>query len=188
MTENIDKMERNAGVVVQPRRAMSGRYSDIAMSFSIITIPMMLLPAVLLGLVFHNRVTYSGVPFENLRPDGLQDEPGIYYVNLSGTFLVFVASWASSVAPMLASFVLALASYPISKKYLDHAQDQVPEGWLTPYQLALTLIFLNGGGFGALWRWLKYLGGWKGKREPQAKPLTSAASVAIIATALGCVH
>jgi hypothetical protein len=156
---------------------MGGRFSDIFLNFAVVTIPLFLFVALLLGLVFHYRVSHNDPPFENLQIEGVKDEPGIYYVNLNATFLVFIA-------PMLASFVLALAAYPICRQYLAQARANKTQELLTPYQLALTLRFMNGGGFGALWSWLKYHVGWRSVRQPQGVVLSSTARVAILALSL----
>ncbi len=166
-------------------RRMGGRYSDVVPSFLILTIPMLLFVCVLLGLVFHYRVQSKGSPYENLRLLEQQDEKGVYYVNISSTILVFLASWSSSLAPMLASFALALIAYPVAKTYLREERAERPEKLLTPYQLLLTLRFLDGGGFGVLWSWFKYLFKWKKQRQLQASPLSTTAAVAILATVLG---
>lgn len=167
-------------------KRMGGRYSDIALSFLILTIPMLLFVCVLLVLVFHYQVQSKGAPYENLKLLEQQDEKGVYYVNISSTILVFIASWSSSLAPMLASFALALIAYPVAKTYLREGRTESPEKLLfTPYQLFLTLRFLDGGGFGVLWSWFKYLFKWKRERQLQASPLSTTAAVAILATILG---
>ncbi|KAG9896406.1 1,3-beta-glucanosyltransferase gel3, partial [Aureobasidium melanogenum] len=56
---------------------------------------------------------------------------------------------------------------------------------LTPYQLALTLTFLSGGGYGAMWKWLKYLFVQRRTRERQVQALTQAAWIALVAQLLG---
>jgi len=173
------------GDEIRVSKRMGGRFSDIILSLVIVAVPMLLFAGLILGLVFHYRVTHNNAPFENLQLEGTKDEPGIYYVNLNATFLVFIASWSSSVAPMLASFVLVLAAYPICREYLNQARANRSEELLTPYQLALTLRFMNGGGFGALWSWLKYNLGWKNERQAQGKVLSTTASVAILASSLG---
>jgi hypothetical protein len=177
----------NGGYVVPDGRRMSGRISEIALSSALVVIPMLVFSTSLLGLVFHYRVTHNGSNFGNLNLAGTEDESGVYYVDLSATLLIFIASWSSSLAPLLAGFVLTLASYPIARKFLKDARRESVRNLPTPYQLALILRFLNGGGFGALWSWLKYLGGWGNKRESQAKSLTNIASVAVLATILGYV-
>jgi len=163
---------------------MGGRFSDITLSFAIITIPMAVFTALILGFVFGYRVTHNDPPHPNLQPEGTTDEPGIYYINLNATFLVFIASWSSSLAPMLGSFILALATYPICKQYLAQARRNLKRELLTPYQFALALRFMNGGGFGALWSWIKYHVGWKHVRQPQGSALSKTAFVAILGSTL----
>jgi hypothetical protein len=170
---------------IPTRKRIGGRFSDIFLSLAIVTMPMLLLSGVILALVFHYRVAHNNAPFEDLHLPEAEDEPGIYYVDLNATFLVFIASWSSTVAPMLASFVLILAAYPICREYLNEARANRTEELLTPYQLALTLRFANGGGFGALWSWLKYLFQWKKERQPQGKVLSTIAALAIFASSLG---
>ena len=165
-------------------KRMGGRYSDITWSFLVLTIPMLLFVCVLLGLVFHYRVQSKGVPFENLRLSDDQDEKGVYYVNISSTILVFIASWSSSLAPALASFALALVGYPVARRYLREERAERNGKLLTPYQLFLTLQFLDGGGISALWSWLKYLFRWRNQRQAQASPLSTTASVVVIALIL----
>lgn len=88
-------------------KGMSGRLSDLGLSFVVLTIPMLLFSVCLIGLVFHFRLTPPSKIFENLYVDG-QDNAGVYYINLSATFLVFIASWSSSLARALTGFALTL--------------------------------------------------------------------------------
>jgi hypothetical protein len=166
---------------------MGGRTSDIIFRFSVITFPMLIFAGVLLGLVFHYRITHNNPPYGNLQIPGAVDEPGIYYVNLNVSTITFIASWASTLAPMLVGFVLALASYPICRQYLSQARPGSTQKLLTPYQLALTLTFLNGGGFGAMLSWLKYHFSWRAVRVSQSSTLGRIAVVAILATGLAYV-
>lgn len=119
-------------------KKMSGRLSDIALSFSIITIPMLMFTGVLLGLVYFYRVTHGNDSIENLRFSGDADEPGVYYVNISATVLIFIASWSSSLATFLTSSIMALAAYPIAGQYLRDARSHNPQLLLTPFQFGLT--------------------------------------------------
>lgn len=175
------------GDEVRTRKRMGGRFPDIAFSFIIITVPMLLFAALLLGLVFHFRVTHNGSLHKQLQLHGTTDEPRVYYVNLSATVLVFIASWSSSLAPMLVGFVLALAAYPICRQYLNQARASSRQELLTPYQLALTLRFMNGGGFGAIWSWLKYHARWKHVRQSQGSALSRTALITILTSLLAYV-
>jgi hypothetical protein len=164
-------------------KGMSGRLSGLGLSFVILTIPMLLFSACLIGLVFHFKVTPPSKIFENLQVDE-QDDDGIYYVNLSSTFLIFIASWSSSLAPALTGFALTLFSYPLASKFFKSTKSSKAEQLPTPYQLALALQFLNGRGIGALWNWIKYLFTWRGKRQTQPPLLSMLASMALLGSFL----
>jgi len=159
-------------------KGISGRLSSLGLSFVILTIPMLLFSACLIGLVYYFRVTPPSKIFENLRVNG-QDDAGIYYVRLNATFLIFIASWSSSLAPALTGFALTLFSYPLASEFFKSTKSSEADQHPTPYQLALALHFLNGGGVGALWNWIKYLSIWRGKRQKQQHLLSMLAFMAI---------
>jgi hypothetical protein len=161
-------------------RRMGGRYSGIFWNFVMLTIPMLFFVAVLLGLIFRYRI-----PFPNLRLLVEPNEGGVYYVRLSSTILVFIASWSSSLAPTLATFAFALVAYPMAGKYLRAAKAERTNDLMTPYQLFLILRFLDGGVFKALWSWLRYTIGWRKHREPQTQSLANIAIVAVLVLILG---
>jgi hypothetical protein len=171
-------------VVGKVQKQMSGRYSDIWLSFSIVTLPMLTFSALLLGLVYCYRVTHGTAASINLQTPDIVDEPGIYYVDLSATVLIFIASWSSSLGPLLAGFVMSLASYPLSRQFWNDVQDQEPS-LPTPFQFALILKFITSSGWGALYGWIRYLARWKEQRQLQSRLLTASASVTALATILG---
>ncbi|KAB8262300.1 hypothetical protein BDV32DRAFT_157426 [Aspergillus pseudonomiae] len=104
---------------------------------------------------------------------------------MNSSVLLFLASWASSVATMLSGFMLTLASFPIARRFFQDVQSSRVDRLPTPYQLALTLKFLDGSTLAAIWGWLVYLVSWRKTRAPLAPPLTTAASVAVLAILLG---
>lgn len=164
--------------------SMSGRFSDIAISALVTTVPILILSGVLLALVFSLRVTQQPSIFSQIQQPTF-NETGVYYVDISSTYLVFFASWSSSVVPMLATFLLTLASFPIATGVMEQSRVEASTRSLTPYQLALTLTFLSGGGYGAMWKWLKYLFVQRRTRERQVQALTQAAWIALVAQLLG---
>ncbi|KAK5557546.1 hypothetical protein LTR46_004574 [Exophiala xenobiotica] len=165
---------------------MSGRLIDIWTASTIITIPMLAFSAALLGLVYRYRVTHSIPTDDRLRSSDTTDEPGVYYVNLSATVLIFISSWSSSLGPLLLSFLMTLASYPLARHFWQNIQQQ--KGPLpTPFQFALSLKFIGGGGWGALYSWTSYLVGWKKQRQFQSTLLTESAFVTVVATILGII-
>ncbi|KAJ5639215.1 uncharacterized protein N7484_007077 [Penicillium longicatenatum] len=55
----------------------------------------------------------------------------------------------------------------------------------TPYQLGLTIKYLDGSALGSIWSWIVYLVSWRKTRQPQTPVLVTTSSIAILATALG---
>lgn len=193
MYRKVNKEDGSTGSLTQPRSVaedpsarMSGRLIDIWTAFAIVTIPMLAFSAVLLGLIYKYRVTHSTTGNDRLRSPGTSDEAGVYYVDMSATVLIFISSWSSSVGPLLLGFLMTLASYPLTRHYWQEIQDQKPT-LPTPFQFALSLKFIGGGGWGALYSWMRYLVGWKHQRQIQSRLLTESAFVTVIVTILGSV-
>ncbi|KIW13043.1 hypothetical protein PV08_08230 [Exophiala spinifera] len=186
VSRGFSKRPGTPSEVEDSHRRMSGRLVDIWTAFAIVTIPMLAFSAVLLGLVYRYRVTHSTTGDSRLRSPGTTDEAGVYYVNLSATVLIFISSWSSSVGPLLLGFLMTLASYPLTRHYWQDIQEQKPT-LPTPFQFALSLKFLGGGGWGALYSWMQYLIGWKHQRQLQSRLLTESAFATVIVTILGIV-
>ncbi|KAI3317140.1 hypothetical protein HD806DRAFT_551106 [Xylariaceae sp. AK1471] len=110
-----------------------GTTRQICIAFLMITVPMTAFVALLLGFVYHYRVNGGDAMSPNLGT-GTRGEAGAIYVNFSATTLTTVASWSSTVAPLLLTFVISLSSFPAARKLLDATQS--PEG-------SDTLIFVT---------------------------------------------
>ena len=160
-----------------PRRASHGSlpkhssspYSDIATACAAISLPMIALSGVLLGLVFAYQVTPNS-------------DSGTYLVEFSATRLITIASWTSSVAPLLPGFIATLLSFPAAR-HLQRSSERDRNALLpTPYQLNLYLQLLYGG-VGALWQWVKYMF-WR-KREKQVPVVVRLVMGLTVATLIG---
>jgi hypothetical protein len=156
-------MSSNSAIRLPPRETtnLQGGKKDILFSVAVIVVPNVILTAVLLGLIIHNQVpqTYSELPGV---PDPLARETSAFLVDFSATRLLTVASWASTVAALLPSFVMVLVSYPVARNILNASKEKNTDDLPTPYQLSMLLSVLSGS-IGSLWNWFKYRG-WK-KRE-----------------------
>lgn len=146
---------------------MGGRYLEILFSFLVMTVPMLALSALLLGLTYRYRIVRNPFVSDNLRFGEDQDGSNAIYVDLSATTLITVASWSSTIAPLLVGFALTLLSYPLASTLLKAGQDSKPEQLPTTFQLSLMLRMLCSGGAGSLWHWITYTLGWKGRRQSQ---------------------
>ncbi|EXJ70190.1 uncharacterized protein A1O5_06258 [Cladophialophora psammophila CBS 110553] len=161
----------------QPKKCIHGRLKEILIAFAVMTVPMIAFSALLLGLVFHYRVVLNDFASENLAFDSGQNDSGVFFVNISATTLITIASWSSTVAPILVGFAVTLISYPVASGILSASVKQKPGQLPTPYQFSLLLKMLTSGSPSALWSWLQYSFGWRGRREGQAKSLKTLTSI-----------
>jgi hypothetical protein len=150
---------------------MGGRSKDILFAFGVLTLPMLIFSALLLGLIYHFRVVHNSFVSSNLRLNAVHDESNVIYVRLSATTLTTIASWSSTVAPILVGFAVTLISYPVAREILLAGQNNKPKDLPTPYQLSLMLRMLANGSPASLWHWMRYSFGWQGRRESQGRPM-----------------
>lgn len=150
---------------------MGGRIKEILLAFAVMTIPMLAFSGILLGLVYSFRVTRNPFVSNNLAFDTEQDDSKAYFVEISATTLITVASWSSTIAPILVGFAITLISYPVARGILAASEAQNASQLPTPYQLSLLMRIFSSGSASGLWHWLKYTIGWNGKRESQGRSL-----------------
>ncbi|RPA87890.1 hypothetical protein BJ508DRAFT_409860 [Ascobolus immersus RN42] len=145
------------------------------------TLPMVVFSGLLLGLIFYYRVVPNKSSSSTLAlPTQQYDD--FLLVKISSTTLISVASWSSTVAPILVGFAVTLISYPVARSLMTAVMDNNPEGLPTPYQLGLMLRMLATSGFGTVWTWLVYSVGWKKgiNRQKQPKPMRIMTSVLML--------
>jgi len=161
----------------QPIRRIHGHVKEILIAFTVLTVPMIVFSALLLGLVFHYRVIQNAFASENLAFDSGQDDSGVFLVKISATTLITIASWSSTAAPILVGFAVTLISYPVASGLLSASVKQQQGQLPTLYQLSLLLKMLSSGSPAVLWSWLKYSFGWMGWRESQGKSIKTLTSI-----------
>jgi hypothetical protein len=134
-------------------RGFGDAYIEIFLALLILTIPLLVLAGVLLSLIFSNRVVQSSAA-GSLIPCASTEKAGVYYVDYDATRLITVASWASSLAPLLPSLVMTLLSFRIAAimKRKPAVAGETKKGLPTPYQLSLLMELFNGSVI-ALWNW-----------------------------------
>lgn len=162
--------------------SMRGRTKEILLAFSIMTIPLICFSALLLGLLFHFRVKPSGSISSNLSFDTDYNESNVIYIRMSATTFTTIASWSSTVAPLLVGFAVTLVSYPVAKSILVAAQKNDVVQLPTPFQLSLVLRILSGGYAGSLLSWLQYTFGWLGKREGHSTAIKRTVTILFLGT------
>jgi hypothetical protein len=163
-----------------PPTHIAGRIADIFVAFIIMTVPMVLFSALLLGLVYHYRIVQNAFVSENLAFDLGQNDSNVFFAKISATTLITIASWCSTIAPILVGFAVTLISYPVASSILSASEKQKVTELPTPYQLSLLLRMLSNGSLSSLWGWLKYSCGWKGRRQSQGTSLKTLTSILIL--------
>jgi hypothetical protein len=135
-----------------PKRTLWG---TILLPTLAIILPMTCLVAFLLGLIFGYRVKSEASLFNEVSNSHALNNHAVVLVNYSATRIAFVASWASTVAPLLAGFIMNLMSYKTAllmyHSSLGSSQSDLP----TPYQYSL-LIGLCLASSGRLRRYFSY--------------------------------
>jgi hypothetical protein len=146
----------------------------------ILTTPIALLAAALLVLVF----AYKAQTDPDLFPTAdkaNQASTSYILVDFSATRLVFVASFLSSTAPLLTSFVMILWTLPVAHSLRQASLEQNYAQLPTPYQLSL-VIGLTLASYERLWRYLAYL--FSPSRAQIPRVVHRAAGVLIVTTFL----
>lgn len=151
--------------ISQREERIEGKNREIVWSALLLTLPLLILTCVFFAFVFGYQVDIEDAPFERLKGNGSAlDDGSAYYVNLSATFLIFLASWMSSLAPMLTGVAITLAAYPVAGKLLEDTTSQNPEKLMTPFQFNLAVRLIDGSAWSGLWNVTRYRFGW-GKRN-----------------------
>lgn len=166
-------------------KGLTSHRTSIAWSWVVVTIPITALTIAFLVMVFQYRVFPNDSPFKNLQLPSTNDDKNVVYVDMNSSVILFVASWASSLAPMLSGFLMALASFPIARQLSNNIRNGRTDSLPTPYQLGLALKFLDGSALGAIWSWMVYLVSWRKTRQPQTPLLVTTSNIAVLATILG---
>ena len=104
-----------------------------------ITVPISLISASLLALVFAYQVKSEKSLFESAQTSS-DTGNGLYIlVNYSATRIVFAASFLSTLAPILGSFIMALWALPVAQMMRDASIGNEMQNLPTPYQLSLII-------------------------------------------------
>ncbi|UZP36982.1 hypothetical protein NXS19_004798 [Fusarium pseudograminearum] len=157
--------------VPNPSTRIRGVVGDIWLACMISSIPLVVFSALLLGLVLHYQVTPHSPISSKFKAAASTDHNAIY-VDLSATTLIIVASWSSTMAPLILPFLLTLVSFPVSRILIRATQNRDTSRQPTPYQYALVLRIMSNASLSALWSCINYFFTSKRKRAPMTRPLT----------------
>lgn len=127
-------------------KKMSGKYFNVLLAFTVITVPMVLLPALLLWIVFTYGLTQHATLSDlQTTADIEQSTTSAFYVDFSSTTLVLLASLMSIVSSSLVSSFMVLYSYPIMSRIARKSQNSQNADLPTPFQVSLLIQLLKGG-------------------------------------------
>lgn len=154
----------------------------------IIIIPITLLSTALLGLIYGYRVNSDDSLFPtSTAVDEHSGRRSYVLVNYSATRLVFVASFLSSLAPILASSIMTLWSLPIAERMRIASIKSQHSALPTPYQLSLVVGIILAS-YERLWQYFLYaFSKSPSKIAPVLNQTAIMLSIAIILAAAVCV-
>lgn len=130
-------------------------WKTILLPTATIILPMAFLVAGLLALIFGYRVRSEDSLFAEVSNSDALSNHAVVLVNYSATRIVFVASWASTLAPLLASFVMNLSSFHSALLMYHSSLGTDQHDLPTPYQYSL-LVGLCLASIGRLRRYFSY--------------------------------
>jgi len=127
---------------------------EILGSLAVVTVPLSVLSAALLAVIFVFRV--NSAPPSLLQQHVAPLESGAVYVRLDSARLALVASFSSTVAPFIAGSAMTLLVYPLSATMAKLSREQQLENLPTPLQLSM-LVSLRNGGILSIFPWIQYI-------------------------------
>jgi hypothetical protein len=137
------------------QRTMNGARRDIFWALACILVPMLGLSALMVGLVLANKVKNNDDSDSPLVVPQRQDIDGsAYYVHINSTTFATIASWSSTVAPLLIMAAMSLASFPVARNLKDRSPSDSVD-LPTPFQLGILLETLTGS-IMSLWNFIRY--------------------------------
>ena len=151
---------------------ITGKWLESAFCFVVMTVPMLIFSALLLGLIYKYRIKGNDFVSPNLRFTSAQLDDNAVYVDLSATLLITVASWSSTIAPVLVGFAITLVTFPIAKGMMNAANLNQPDRLPTAYQLALMIRMNTASAANSLYHWLRYMLYFRKGRSNQPAGLT----------------
>lgn len=161
-------------------------FSDVVLAASAVVLPMLILTAAFIGVVFHLKVAITRYESTNslfhesmaVYNDSAALESA-YFVAIDSARLVTIASWTSTAIAFLPPWLMMMYSY----KAADSFRKAKPRDLPSPFQLWL-LIDLFSGSYGSLWNWSRYR--WSSSKRSRANvEVKKAVVVSMIGMVLG---
>lgn len=138
------------------RNGMQAGKGEIWLALGVISIPLVVISSLLLGIVFSRHVQPTESTSSALVINANEHESNVYYVRISSTTLVLLASFSSTISSILVGFIMTFLAYPISRHLLRALQSGNSRSIPRLYQLGLLISLLDASRLMVLWRWFKY--------------------------------
>ncbi|KAL9114877.1 MAG: hypothetical protein Q9227_001120 [Pyrenula ochraceoflavens] len=151
---------------------IEGAMTDLLLGAFLPCIPVALVCAVLLTIIFYYRVDLDPgwellqVPSSfNVNNQTVLNEltqlkskggTSAYFVRFNPGLLVAIASWTAKIMPFLTGSSMALVAFFAGRRVLDATKSNTPEQLPSPHQTALLIGLLNESGVKPLWNVIKY--------------------------------
>lgn len=145
-----------------PPKRMQGQMFDIVTGTLMLTLPLLICNITLISIIFLYRIPESSA--ETL-------SRGAVYLDISATLFTTIASWSSTVSPLLAGFMILLASYPAAAHMVRGYRESRAEALPTPYQFSMMLQYRAGAFFRVIVDTCVYLTSYKRVRAKFPPPL-----------------
>ncbi|EXJ95159.1 hypothetical protein A1O1_00278 [Capronia coronata CBS 617.96] len=130
-------------------------WKTILLPTAVIIFPMAALVAGLLALILGYRVKSDNSLFVEVSNAEALGDHAVVLVNYSATRIVFVASWASTLAPLLSGFIMSLSAFQLALAMYRSSSGTDQHALPTPYQYSL-LVGLCLASTGRLRRYFSY--------------------------------
>ena len=157
-----------------------GDKKTIYIALACILVPMLGLSALLIGLVFGYRVK---VDQSTIGPLALTQESdtdnSAYYVYINSTTFATIASWSSTIAPLLVVAIMSMFSFPVARNLKEKSSVESPD-LPTPSQLSLLIETLTGSVM-SVWTFVRY------RRRPGRPRVASLVRTALLTLVLATV-
>lgn len=167
---------------VRPQGRMTEGYFGIYLKIFAFLLPPLLFAAIFSFYVFANIVPNEKSFYVNDQ-NVKQSLGSAFYVSVSASKLLFVASWTSTVVMTLIPIAMLLFSYPVAQKLIQHSDNQSLHDLPSPYQFDL-LVRVLFGSTSSLWFLFWYLIDSKKKKLPIISELSKSVVVFVLILSL----
>ena len=158
----VTEVERPAAASreTEPSVRMNGAVLDLLYGAFLPCIPVVLVSATLLTLIFHHRV-YLDPGWQLLQApttDNVYDPNALnqilnvtttggndaYYVRFNPAVLAAIAAWTSKILPFVTGSSMAVIAFFAGRRILDATKSNKPDQLPTPHQVSLLISLLRG--------------------------------------------